>query len=407
MSNIFQVASRKFNCDVFFDCDNTVLLLPTFFSLHLSQTGQGFALHSYIDINGLAQKRFVLESLSEITRNIYTNRLNQFLNWLSEYDRKNGTTLLATHNNLPAEFINKEYIDKHLCIEMEAGKSAVTHHEKSLQYYYNYLCEAKVSTYKYIHHSPKFNVTLEKNTKIRTPLKYLSKSLRLFLYENAKSLRDEILLRNGGEVGLRTRENPGLLLSDFVFGGKKEKGLKSLWLDMEVNKGQQAFRYLLQGKYSKGSRGKGGKSREIFIPRHLLNLYKRYFEQERPPTGVDNLVVNNSVNSIGTPIKQNKGSDVFASTRKIIIVKQSNGKEAADIQQLETGHTYHCLRHSFATDKFEQFCNEDNTSIIEASSDSRAFLRVARLLGHSLNAKTTARYIQLAMDKQTIEKQAA
>lgn len=116
MSNILQVASRKYNCDVFFDCDNTVLLLPTFFSLHLSKTGQGFAIHSYIDLNGLVQKRFVLESLSETTRNIYTNRLNQFLNWLSKYDRKNGTTLLATHNNLPAEFINKEYVDKHLCI---------------------------------------------------------------------------------------------------------------------------------------------------------------------------------------------------------------------------------------------------------------------------------------------------
>ena len=97
---------------------------------------------------------------------------------------------------------------------------------------------------------------------------------------------------------------------------------------MEVNKGQQAFRYLLQGKYSKGSRGKGGKSREIFIPKHLLKLYKSYFEQERPPSGVDNLLVNNSVNAYGAPIKQNKGSDVFAGTRKIIIVKQSNGKEA-------------------------------------------------------------------------------
>lgn len=407
MSYIFRVSSPKYDCVVFFDFDNTVLLLPTFFSLHLSKTGQGFASHSYIDTNGLSQKRFLLESLSETTRNIYINRLHQFLNWLSKYDRKNGTTLLATHNNLPAEFINKEYIETHLCIEMGSGKSSLIHHEKSLQYYYNYLCDAKVSIYKHIHHSPKFNVALEKNTKVRTALKYLSKPLRLFLYENANSLRDEILLRNGGEVGMRTRENLGLLLNDFVFGGKKEKGLKSLWLDMEVNKSQRAFRYFLQGKYSKGSRGRGGKSREIFIPRHLLNLYKRYFEQERPSTGVDNLLVNNSVNAIGTPIKQNKGSDVFAVTRNIIIVKQNNGKEEADIQQLETDHTYHCLRHSFATDKFEEFCDEDNTSIIDASPDSRAFLRVARLMGHSLNAKTTARYIQLAMDKQTIEKQAA
>ncbi|RDV23995.1 site-specific integrase [Alteromonas aestuariivivens] len=326
------------------------------------------------------------------------------MNWLSDYDKDNGTSRLATHNNLPAEFINKEYIDNHLCIVMGAGKAAITHHEAALQHYYNYLCAARLSKYKQIHHSPKLNTAIEKNTKARTALKYLSKSLRLFIYENATSLRDEILLRNGGELGLRTRENLGLLLNDFDFGGKKEQGLKSLWLEMQANKEKRSFRYLLQGQYTKGAQGRGGKSREIFIPRHLLQMYKRYFERERPTTIANRLLVNNAANANGTPIKTNKGSDVFARLRDVAMEKQYNGSEAADIQMLEAGHTYHCLRHSFATDKFVQFCNEDGTPIEEASSDSRAFLRVARLMGHSLNAKTTASYIQLALDKQSIEK---
>lgn len=407
MSDILKIASQKYGSNVFFNSDNCVLLLPTFFSLHTSRTGKVFSFHSYLDENGEAQRRSVLETLSPTTRNIYINRLHQFLNWLSDYDKENGTSHLATHNNLPAELINKEYIDNHLCIVMGAGKPAVAHHEAAIQHYYNYLCATRLSTYKYIHHSPKLNTAIEKNTKARTALKYLSGPLRLFLYENATSLRDEILLRNGGELGLRTRENLGLLLNDFDFGGKKEQGLKSLWLEMQTNKEKRSFRYLLQGQYTKGAQGRGGKSREIFIPRHLLQMYKRYFDLERPTTATNTLLVNNAANANGTPIRTNKGSDVFASLRDIVMEKQCNGTEASDIQMLETDHTYHCLRHSFATDKFVQFCNEDGTPIEEASSDSRAFLRVARLMGHSLSAKTTARYIQLAVDKQFIEKEAA
>lgn len=407
MSDIIKIASRKYGSDVFFDGDNCVLLLPTLFSLHASRKGKVFSFHSYLDENGVAERRSTLETLSPITRNIYANRLHQFLNWLSDYDKDNDTSHLATHNNLPAELINKEYIDNHLCIVMGAGKAAITHHEAALQHYYNYLCAARLSTYKHIHHSPKLNTIVEKNTKARTALKYLSRPLRLFLYENATSLRDEILLRNGGELGLRTRENLGLLLNDFNFGGKKEQGLKSLWLEMQTNKGKRSFRYLLQGQYTKGARGRGGKSREIFIPRHLLQMYKRYFDRERPTTTANTLLVNNAANEHGTPIKTSKGSDVFARVRGVAMETQYSGTEASDIQMLEVDHTYHCLRHSFATDKFVQFCNEDRTPIEEASSDSRAFLRVARLMGHSLNAKTTARYIQLALDKQSIEKEVA
>lgn len=404
MPEILKIKSPKYGSDVFFDSNNCVLLLPTFFSLNLSKTGKVFSLRSYSDENGEVQRRSVLETLSPTTRNIYINRLNQFLNWLSDYDKENETSRLATHNNLPVEFINKEYIDTYLCEVMGAGKAAIVHHEAALQHYYNYLYEAKLSICKHIYHSPKLNITIEKNTKTRTALKYLSRPLRLFLYESATSLRDEILLRNAGELGLRTRENLGLLLNDFDFGGKKEQGLKSLWLEMETNKEQRSFRYFLQGQYTKGSRGKGGKSREIFIPRNLLQMYKRYFDRERPATTENTLLVNNAANANGTPIKTNKGSDVFALVRSIAIEKQITEMEGADMQLLETDHTYHCLRHSFATDKFVQFCKEDGTPIEEASSDSRAFLRVARLMGHSFSAKTTARYIQLAVDKQFIEK---
>lgn len=405
MSDIFKVTSRKYGSSVFFDSNNCILLLPTLFSLHTSRTGKVFSFYSYLDENGVAQRRSSLETLSPTTINIYTNRLHQFLNWLSDYDKKNGTSRLATHNNLPAELVNKEYIDSHLCIVKGAGKAATTHHEASLQHYYNYLCSAGLSTYKRINHSPKLNTTIEKNTKARTSLKYLSRPLRLFLYENATSLRDEILLRNGGELGLRTRENTGLLLNDFDFRGKREQGLKSLWLEMQTNKEKRSFRYLLRGQYTKGFRGKGGKSREIFIPRHLLQMYKRYFDRERPTTRATTLLVNNAENANGTTIRTNKGSDVFARLRRVAMEKQRNKTEASDIQMLETDHTYHCLRHSFATDKFVQFCIEDGTLVDEASSDSRAFLRVARLMGHSVNAKTTANYIQLSLDKQSIEKE--
>jgi integrase len=407
MESVLKVTSNKHGCDVFLDVDNALLFLPTFFCLHMNRTGQGFSCHDYVDEKGVAQKRFELEWLSDRSRLIYNNRLHQFLNWLSQYDKKNNTDLLAKHNNLPAAFLNKEYIDNHLIIDSGAGKSAIAAHLSALQYYYNYLCSAQLSTYKHINYSPKLKLTVEGNTKARTSLKYLSKTLRLYIYEDSKSLRDEILLRNGGELGLRTKENLGLLLNNFEFGGKKESGLKTLWREMATNNNQSVYRYLLQGKYSKGARGRGGKSREIFISRYLLKLYQKYYAEERPPTSNNTLLVNNAENALGTPIKENKGTDVFAELRKIIIEKQASDISASDIQTLEEDHTYHCLRHSFATDKFEEFCNEDSIRVEEASSDSRAFLRVARLMGHSIKAKTTATYIQLVLDKRMNEQGSA
>ena len=136
MPDILKIKSRKYGSDVFLDSDNCVLLLPTFFSLHASKTGKVYSLHSYLDDNGEAQRRSVLETVSPTTRNIYINRLHQFLNWLSDYDKENDSSRLATHNNLHVDFINKEYIDKHLCEVMGAGKASITHHEAALQHYY-------------------------------------------------------------------------------------------------------------------------------------------------------------------------------------------------------------------------------------------------------------------------------
>lgn len=401
--SVLKIRAIQHDCDVFFNNDNTLLLLPTFFSLHISKIGRGFSLHSYINNNRVAQERFELEELSKTTVKIYINRLHQFLSWLSDYDRSNKSTWLAKHNNLPPELINKEYIDSHLIEKCGAGKSAIMHHESALQYYYNYLAVCNLSLYKYIHHSPKHNILLEYNTRERTSLKYLSKALRLAMYENTTSLRNEIILRNGGELGLRTRENLGLLLNDFEHKGKREAGLKTLWHEMKINDKPQSFRFLLQGKYSKGLRGRGGKSREIFIPRRLLKLYHKYFEQERPYTESNHLLVNNAANAAGAPVQRNKGSDVFAEIRRKVMELQRNGSAISSLQMLESDHTYHCLRHSFATDKFEQFCKEDNVHVEQASADSRAFLRVARLMGHSIATQTTARYIQLVLDKRSID----
>ncbi len=401
--SVLKIRSNEHGCDVFFDSDNALLLLPTFFSLHISRTGQGFSLHQFVDNNGVAQERFELETLSKTTVNIYINRLHQFLNWLSNYDRAKKSEWLPKHTVVPQELINKEYIDDYLIEKCGAGKAAIVHHESALQYYYNYLAACNLSTYQRIHHSPKYNIDIEGNTKARNSLKYLSKALRLAMYESATSLRDEIILRNGGELGLRTRENLGLLLDDFEHKGKREAGLTTLWREMKINDKQQSFRFLLQGKYSKGSRGRGGKSREIFIPRYLLRLYHKYFEQERPPTESNHLLLNNAINAVGTPIQTNKGSDVFAEVRGKVMELQRNGNTLSSLQALEPDHTYHCLRHSFATDKFEQYCKEDNVPVEKASADSRAFLRVSRLMGHSITAKTTARYIQLVLDKRAID----
>ena len=403
MSLITVVHSKRYKCSSYFSTDTSLLLLPTFFSMSLEKSGCGWKRLPMSDNCGVIDPyRFELQSLSETTRRIIHNRLCNFLNWLAEFDLKHNEDSLCKQHNLSASFITENYINETLIIDKGVGDIALDQHILALQYYYNYLAVSGLTVFKEFLPHPKLKSIARQNTKKRTAMKYLSKSLRLLIYRATKSLRDEIILRNGGELGLRTKENLGLLLDDFQVGYKTMTGLKTLWLEMKTNKSKQMFEYHLQGKFTKGSRHSGGNSRIIVIPRALLAKYLKYYQQERPPSKTNTLLLNNSLNEVGSSIQRSKGSECFADTRKDIIELQASAEFNTDMQLLEIDHTYHCLRHSFATDKLDEFCAQDGLNAEDISTDHRPFLRLSRILGHSLNAKTSKIYVHSIFDKHNL-----
>jgi integrase len=401
MSKVLKIRAKRHGCYSYFSEDRSLLILPTLFSMHLSKTGCGWVRTRSVGKNGCVETNLELKHLSETTQNFIHHRIVQFLNWLSHFDKVNNENILHMHHNLPASFIN-DYVNDFLIVEKNASEIAVAQHISALRHYYNYLAVAELATHKNIYVKPELKEATRQNTRKRTAPKYLSKTLRLLLYRNAGSLRDEILLRNGGELGLRAKENLGLVLNDFKVGNKTKHGIKTLWRLMNSDKSIGTFTYYLQGKFTKAARGSGGISREIFIPRQLLEKYLKYYEKERPSSNSEYLFLNNSPSVSGMPIQPSKASDVFAKIRGKLIGAQSDESFNITIQKLESDHTYHCLRHSFATDKFEIFCKEDGVTIENVTPDHRPFLRLAILMGHSVNAKTTRRYIHSVIEKQNI-----
>jgi integrase len=77
---------------------------------------------------------------------------------------------------------------------------------------------------------------------------------------------------------------------------------------------------------------------------------------------------------------------------------KKNGLLNPEDQMLEEDHTGHVLRHSFGTDNFYKFSEEANVRIDDVTTTSSIYLAVARLMGHSADARsapqTTKRYIR-------------
>jgi integrase len=203
-----------------------------------------------------------------------------------------------------------------------------------------------------------------------------------------------------GELGCRSKECQGFLVDDFTIAGKVHKGLKSLFLDMKENPEKEEFGYYLQGKFSKSKRSAGGESRTLYFHRDLLTRFKNYFENERPEFQEQTFFLNDPANGedSGTPISKIRPSKIFAQVRAKIIEMQKNHLLDPEDQRLEEDHTGHVLRHSFGTDKFYKFSEEQNIRIDDVTTTSSVYLAVASLMGHSANDRsapqTTKRYIR-------------
>ncbi|MDR7121690.1 hypothetical protein [Rheinheimera soli] len=398
MQFISSQKSEYHQCHIFMAEDLSILLLPTLFSKAVSRTGVVWKRVTRDGEHKFATTTYLEEEISNVTLTILHNKLEHFFNWLVQYSQLNTQVSIDRHHNIPEELLNY-YINTVIIEEQGAGEHTVEHYLMALRDYYNYLAMTGFTNAKDIRVKPRLKSVMKRNTKRRTSVKYLTPELRSILYRNTDSLRDELLLRGGGELGLRSKENQGLLIEDFMVGNKKHPGFKSLFLEMAQHPEQMEFRYYLQGQYTKAPRNTGGgESRTLYIHRSLLERYKEYCDNERPESAENTLLLNASYNDYGTPISKNAASRAFTRTKKKVFELQRSGALPGHLQMLEDDHTGHVLRHSFGTDKFYDACKENQVKIDSVTATSAVYLLVAKLMGH--NAKdgkapeTTKTYIR-------------
>lgn len=389
------VTSDKHNCKLFLNDDSSLIFLPCLFSYFLSKRGVVFHIIESVGIDSSDQMKS--EDVTDETIKFINNRLMTFLLWVEEYSKDKKTISLITHHNLPEELINT-YLSQVIIDKMGSGKSSVDQHLLAIRAYYNYLAYIGVSSLKRFFISPQQKRAAMANTSPRNVVRYLTPELRSILIKNTTSLRNELLIRTGCELGLRSKENTGLLINDFVISNKKHNGLKSLFEELDSKPNKIEFEYLLQGKYSKSVRRKGGKARSLYIHRSLLERLREYFKNERPESENNTFFLNNSSSERGTPISYSCATTAFREVRNRVLELQLNGFLPEDGQALEKEHTHHVLRHSFATDKFYDLSLEKNIAIDDVTTTSVVYLTVAALMGHTTTGadaiETTKRYIQ-------------
>lgn len=405
---MYFVTTRKSDfhqCHIFMVQDLSVLLLPTFFSKAVNSNGVVWKRVKVDGDNGFSQTFYKEEEVTETTIANITNKLERFLNWVIEYSQSSEHVSLDNHHNLPEDLLN-HYINDVLIEERKNGQHSIDHHLMALRDYYNYLSMTGFTDAKDIRVKPRLKAEIKRNTKQRTAVKYLTPELRSILYHNTNSIKDELLLRTGGELGLRSKENTGLFLSDFYVGAKKYNGFLSLFSELKSNPKKTEFTYYLQGKFTKAPRGSagGGLGRMLYIHRTLLERFKEYYDRERPDSASDTLLLSNAPANKGAPVAENAASRAFTEAKKQVLEKQVNNELPPLGQALEEDHTHHVLRHSFGTDKFYDACKEHNVQIDDVTTTSAIYLLIAALMGHNAAGnkapQTTKTYIRSAHIKE-------
>jgi len=390
---------------VFVHEDDSLFIIPSFYCLFLL-----YHLSHYKQVdekakNGTNKTSLIKTDISEVTASQYISHLDRFLRYLHYSDQENpGQNWLMKNHSLSPDIIN-HYINDILILQEEAGSSSATQCVAALSSYYNYLTKIGLSTYKSLSILAGNKSLVQKQTKRREAVKYLPQSTRNALIRQCTNQRDKLILRCGAELGTRRKEAPGFYLKDFEYGKETRKGLLTLFDEMKDDPKKTVFTYFLPGINSKGKPGKGGMSRELFIPVDLLEKLQEYYQQERPNSEYNTFFLKTDQCTYGEPIPDTFGSDVFLEAKKKLLAKQEQDNSMD--YKIHEDHTYHILRHSFGTDKFYEFSKDVGCDINAMTPNSAVMIQVAELMGHVLigkyGLKTTAGYIHSAGKKMSME----
>lgn len=361
------------NLPVMVDGSDTIVLLPLLYSIYASRNLSHFELVTEVTKTA-TQTLLRSRSLTESTFfNSYIPKLRQFMGYVAE---KYGEVEMHRLYRLSASQINA-YINDHLSYRLQLN--SLKTHKAALTSFFNFLSYLGVTPPRILYVTGEAKARALNNRE-KTKFNYVSSDIRKKMVYACDNLRDKLILKMGYEVGLRTKELMGIL----------NEPIKKLFSEMAVNEAKSEFSYYLPGKYTKG-----GKGRDIFFSRVLLEQMKDYFDKERIASdGVESFFTSMSKKSIGMPISARLGSDVFA-------------KYLIKVGEKETGLSFHDLRHTFATELY-------HTELLdhagrENRSESAALFTLAERLGHAINEKNgltgnvTKKYVRLRMKMLELE----
>lgn len=368
---------------IYVDDEQKPILLPCLFSRYTEFRGIKIEIKSYRNRDtNQKDDEFKHTEIGVDASYKICNHVGRFLEWVNNYE-DNSYVKLSTHTALPQEVIN-EYINDYLIEECESSEHVARQAVNALCAYYNWLMYFFDNKYKAIYIKSTHRQIARNNNKQEKTVKYLLPQTRQLFYQNTHSLLEELVLRCGGELGLRTKENLGLLLNDYTANNIHHKGLLSLFDILTRNPDKEDFEYHLSSLYTKYSR-----ARTLYIPRHLLEKIKRYYEIERPHSNSNHLFVSSSTNNtFGQCISTRFGSDVFARVKnKLIKEMDEHPNRFESYQEIQYVNVYHHLRHSFGTDFFYNLCNGENKTYESITTTSSVYLTTAKRLGHKINGK--------------------
>lgn len=364
-------------------------LLPLLYTLHMCQFGWAYQERDLTDESSGARLLCMTRNeISENTIRAYVYNLAAFLDYLEASTDVPGIPSIHSSANCDEKFVNN-YLNSILCERLSSPVS-LDNHRSALTAYFAWL--------DYMELAPRLNLAILRKTRQTIHeksnrhhyIQYLSRSQRCQLLNACASMCEKLIMRMGYEVGLRTSEVSGLELHG-------PKGLFGIFEEVDdpdlvhIDR----FKYLLQGKYTKG-----GRSRWIYFDRDLIYDLKRYVSTERTwlldsigcKINPKMLFLRTDKRFCGTPIGKEQASRVFR-----IRAKQAG---------LHPFYHFHDLRHTFATELF----HEELSGITgrETRSESAALIVVAQRLGHSFNKSgqapsTTTRYIRMRIQMIELE----
>ncbi len=391
--------------DVFLDDGEVPILLPTFFSMFTSKCLQIYkAIDEKSETSQKIVTRLVLSEISEVTFSQYMSHLKRYLDYCEKFAKEHtNAPNIHMHEAAPDEFING-YINEELIDAQSKGQQSAAQAVGALSAYYNYLAHIGVAKVKSLRIYKNYRDTAAKNTLRKRAVKYLTLKTRSALVNVCNNLRDELLLRMGWEVGLRSKENCGLLLNDFSYGKTTHKGLRSLFLEMQEDESKTTFDYFLAGNYVKRTGlGGTGRSRKIHLDRDLLARLYEYYAIERPESESDVFFLKTDSKGLGLPINTNTASEVFLARKKELLAKLQ--QDDCDFSIHEHNSYHHC-RHTFGTNVFYELLGDQGVDTITAGS--AAIITVAKLMGHKMEDprarnQVTQLYIRAVREMQALE----